>query len=197
MVSQAEVETGWARVLPPSSVPLSAPLAAAPPRAMDFRRLRLSEQIPSAPAADARCLHGLPSSWSRPIAESAVDSLMKRADAVGRTLLLRGDVRGAASLRRTTELLRRADALCTHAVCVETLVQIYRALVTLHADLAAEEPGDRVEEAESPAWLQAGALATDPTSTAHGPAVRETTALRNRAFRSLEAAIARHTREAH
>ncbi len=158
---------------------------------MDLRRLRSSERVPSLPAEDLRRLRGLPPSWSRPIPESAVDALLERAGGLAKALKARGDLRGAAMLERATELLRRADALCTHASRVETLVQLYRALLALRADLTAER---RVEEEESTAWLQAGALGTAPLVAMHGPALRETTALRNRAFRDVEAAIARVTR---
>lgn len=161
---------------------------------MDLDRLRFSEYVPPASAGDVRRLRGLRSSWARPIDESSVDGLMKRAGGVVRALAARGRGGAAAELERKRALLERADALASHALRVETFAQLYRALAALHADLVSEDPGAHALEEESLTWLQAGALENAPLSSAHGPAFRETIALRNRAFRSLEAAIAHQTR---
>jgi hypothetical protein len=160
----------------------------------DLRRVRFAEHIPAAPAADARRLRGLPSSWTRPIVESAIDALSRRAEGVARALSLQGNLRAAANLRRDGELLARADALHTHALRVETLAQLYRALVALSVEVATESSAEGALDDESMTWVQAGALPTADLSPAHGPAFRETASLRNCAFRCLEAAVARHAR---
>jgi hypothetical protein len=100
-------------------------------------------------------------------------------------------------------MLERADALHNHAFRIEALAQMLRALEALRADLA-EMFGSKSALATAQArsaldddalvWVQAGALPSDESATEHGPAFRETAALRNRAFRFLEAAIARHVR---
>jgi hypothetical protein len=162
---------------------------------MDLRRLRFAEHIPPSPAEDARRLRSLPASWSRPIAESAVDAVLKRADGLAGALRSRRDVRAAAAVRRAAAVLRRADALHAQAERLETLAQLYVALLALRADVASF--GETDAEAGAPAddsigWLQAGALPEEELSSEHGPAFRETASLRNRAFRQLEAAIAKH-----
>lgn len=160
---------------------------------MDLRRLRFAEHTPSAPVADARCLRSLPPSWARPIAESAIDGLLKRADAVAAALHAVGDVRAAADLRRAASMLRRADALHLQAGRVETVAQLYVALAALRADLVSDSAQEDLTTDASTGWLQAGALPTTGFSSAHGPAFRETAALRSRAFRQVEASVARYT----
>lgn len=157
---------------------------------MDPRRLRFSDHVPPSLIASVRPLSGLPRSWARPIDESRIDGLLKRADGTARALSAVGELRPAAALRRTAALLERVDELHRHSSRVETLAQLYRALATLHAEVLADPIDD-----ESISWLQAGALATSELSAAHGPAFRQTAALRNRAFRALEAAVARHARD--
>ena len=164
---------------------------------MNLRRLRFAEQIPPAPVADARCLRSLPASWERAIPESAVDGLLKRAEGCAHAREAAHDARAAAHLRRAAEMLRRADALHEQAGRLETLAQLYLALAALRADLVSVEPDEEISPDASTGWLQAGALPTAELSSAHGPAFRETAALRNRAFRQLEAAIARHMRASH
>jgi hypothetical protein len=158
---------------------------------MDLRRLRFAEQIPPASVEDARRLRTLPSSWARGIPESAVDGLLKRAEALANARRAAGDSRAAADLHHAAAMLRRADAVHAQAGRLETLAQLYLALAALRADLVSDED---VLADESAGWLQAGALPTADLSSAHGPAFRETAALRNRAFRQLEAMISRHTR---
>jgi hypothetical protein len=159
---------------------------------MDLRRLRFSEQIPPAPVADARRLRSLPPSWAQPIVESAVDGLLKRADGLAGALAVEGHARAAADLRRSADVLRRADALHTHAARVETLAQLYVALVALM-----EAPGEELPPDASVGLLQAGALSSGDLASAHGAAFRETAALRSRAFRQLEAAVAALARQRH
>lgn len=147
-------------------------------------RLRFSETVPSLPESDARLLRGLPSSWEEPIRESSVDGLLRRARAMAGASSAAGRAHEARELRRRISLLERADDLHAHAADVETLAQLYRALA------AFVEPGAPDVADASRTWLQAGAVAGAPSS-AHGPAFRETAALRSRAYRWLLAMVAR------
>jgi hypothetical protein len=168
-------------------------VARAPSAVMDLQRLRFSEHVPPAPAADARSLRALPATWDGPIAESAIDGLARRAEGVAKVLRAQGKMQSVKDLRRAAELLVRWDALHARAFELETYAQTYRALVALRAELG-EKAGEGATEDASIAWTQAGALAGAAPPFAHGPAFRETAALRNRAFRNLEAALARHAR---
>lgn len=147
-------------------------------------RLRFSETVPSLPERDARLLRGLPSSWEEPIRESELDALLKRARAMAAASSAAGRAHEAREMWRRISLLERADDLHAHAFDVETLAQLYRALATL------AEPGAPDVADASRTWLQAGALPGAP-SPAHGPAFRETAALRSRAYRWLLALVAR------
>jgi hypothetical protein len=131
---------------------------------------------------DVRLLRALPSSWEHAVPESAVDGLMKRADAVAVGLAKRGCKRDAEELRRRIALLERADELHRHASDIETLVGLYSALAAF-----AHEREPAVEE--SFAWTQAGR--DGEFSPGHGRAFRETAALRNRAFRWVLQALVR------
>jgi hypothetical protein len=152
-------------------------------------RLRFAEYVPSPRSDDARVLGALPCEWSQQIAESAVAAVKRRADAVARTLAASGRAREAAALRRRVDVLARADELHEHAGRVEILAQLYRALAVI-----AHEPSDASLEAAR-LWTQAGATPGITTTAApHGPAFRETAALRNRAFRWVLAGIERAAR---
>ncbi len=147
-------------------------------------RLRFAEYVPPMAESDARLLRGLPACWEQPIVESGVEGLEERALVVAVRLESRGRKRDASELRRRIALLQRADELHRHATDVETIAGLYRALATFaHVDQRALER-ERV-------WAQAGML-EDPMCILHGPAFRETAALRSRAYRWLAAAIARH-----
>ncbi|HXX40346.1 MAG TPA: hypothetical protein VEP50_19690 [bacterium] len=135
---------------------------------------------------DARRLRGLPSCWEEGIIETTVDGLQKRADALGRALAGRGRKREADELRRRVLLLDRADKLHRHAADVETLVGLYRALTVFTNE---REP----TITDSFASAQTGGADAPPSC--HGPAFRETAALRNRAFRLVAAALAKYARE--
>ncbi len=149
-------------------------------------RLRFSEYVPAPPNSDAVLLRGLPSAWERAVAESDVDALKKRAEALASLLAERGRHVAAADLRRRLAYLERADELHVHAASVEILAHLYRALSPFAHEQ--ERPMDG-----SPLWLQAGALRTQPAS-GHGPAFRETAVLRNRAYRWVEQAVAQYAR---
>jgi hypothetical protein len=151
-----------------------------------MKRLRACEYVPSPAEDDARLLRGLPLTWEAAIDESALDGLQKRAAVLATSLAARGCPRDAADLRRRLALVARAAALHEHAANVETLAQLYRALS------AFAKPGDRPIDA-SRVWVQSGALAEMPAAV-HGPAFRETAALRNRAFRWVEEAVAKFSR---
>ena len=138
------------------------------------------------PESDARHLRGLPASWGQPIAESALEGLQGRAKAIAGRLERGGRNREADELRRRAALLARADELHRHASDVETIAGLYRALTVLAG--AREPVGDYDRTC-----AQAGLL-EEPMAVAHGPAFRETAALRNRAYRSLAAAVARYVR---
>jgi hypothetical protein len=140
--------------------------------------------------ADARRLRGTPACWEQSIPESAVDGLRMRASALAATLKRAGRDRDAAELRRRLALLERADELHRHASTIETIAGLFRALATFaHED--EREPADERERT----WLQAGMLEEQP-SAVHGPAFRETAALRNRAYRLLADAVERQGRAA-
>lgn len=117
--------------------------------------------------------------------ESAIDALLRRGRAAASGLSAAGRSREAGELWRRITLLERADELHRHASDVETLAQLYRALTTF-----SEEPEGELEP--SRAWVQAGAA--EGAGLGHGPAFRETAALRRRAFRWLQAAMARSAR---
>lgn len=138
------------------------------------------------PESDARQLRGLPASWEQPIAESALEGLQRRAEALACGLQRAGRKREAGELRRRVALLARADELHRHAADLETLAGLYRALSALAGEHEPMGAYDRI-------WTQAGAL-EQPMAAMHGPAFRETAALRNRAYRSLAAAVAQHLR---
>jgi hypothetical protein len=70
---------------------------------------------------------------------------------------------------------------------VETIVGLYRALSVFARE---EEPAALRQQR---AWAQAGLL-DDPMSVVHGPAFRETAALRNCAYRWLASTMARYAR---
>jgi len=92
--------------------------------------LRTCEYVPPMPMQNEvlRRLRGLPSCWEQRVVESTVDSLRKRADALGRVLAKHRRKRETDDLRRRVSLLDRADELHRHAADVETLVGLYRAL---------------------------------------------------------------------
>jgi hypothetical protein len=117
-----------------------------------------------------------------PIDESAIDGLVKRAEAFAASLAKRGNKQAAEDLRRRVALLTRIDELHRHADSLETVVGLYRALSVL-----TNEPKPAIHDA--PVWAQTGALDDDAPTAAHGPAFRETAALRNRAFRLVAAAL--------
>jgi hypothetical protein len=131
---------------------------------------------------DARRLRGLPPSWEQAVPESAIDGLKKRAESLAVALTRRGRRAEADELRRRAALLERADELHRHASSLETLVGLYRALAVF-----ARERDPEVERLF--VWAQAGM--DQPSSAGHGPAFRETAALRNRAFRWLSTALVR------
>jgi hypothetical protein len=85
---------------------------------------------------------------------------------------------------RRLALLERADDLHRHADSLETLAGLTRALQLF------SEPGVRMPEEER-VWLQTRSPGGDEESWGHGPAFRETAALRNRALRLVAAAIAK------
>jgi hypothetical protein len=161
-----------------------------------MKRLRFAEQVPPLPARDTKRLMGLPGSWEAPIPESAVDALVKRARVAAAAGASAPGGRGADAVRerlkRDVELLERADELHMHASRLETLAQLYRALVSL-----AGPEGGAIDLGldESPAWLQTGALpgALGDAGPSHGPAFRATAALRARAFRLVASSLARLT----
>jgi hypothetical protein len=138
------------------------------------------------PESDARHLLGLPPSWEQRIPESALESLQERANAIAGRLERGGRKREADELHRRIAALARADELHRHASDVETIAGLYRALTTLAGE---REPIGDYERT----WAQAGVL-EDPMSVMHGPAFRETAALRNRAYRWLAAAVAQFAR---
>jgi hypothetical protein len=156
---------------------------------MTSKRLRYAERVPPMPEQDARRLRRLPADREARIVESAVDALLQRGRGTAAALRASGRTREAAALLRDVELLERADDLHSHASRLETLAQLYRALVTL----AGPEGSVDLGLDESPAWLQCGAL-EDQTPGAHGPAFRATAALRARAFRLALASLARARR---
>lgn len=138
------------------------------------------------PESDARPLRGLPPSWEQSIVESAVESLRRRAGTLAGRLERGGRKREADQLRRRAAVLARADELHRHASDLETIGGLYRALSTLAGEHEPLSDYDRT-------WAQAGTL-EEPMAIAHGPAFRETAALRNRAYRSLAATVARYAR---
>lgn len=150
-------------------------------------RLRHSAYTPPMPESDARHLRGLPTCWEQPIPESALEGLEERAGVLAARLEKAGRKRDADELRRRVAILQRADALHRHASDVETIAGLYRALATFTGE---HEPAGEHERM----WAQAGVL-EDPMSVTHGPAFRETAALRNRAYRWLVAAVAAHARQ--
>jgi hypothetical protein len=148
-------------------------------------RRRYREYVPSLPSSDARRLHALTSSWEEPILESAIDGLARRAQAIARLLGARGNTREARELMRSLDLLLEVDALHRHADNLETIAGLYSAL----AILAGDEPvlDDRLR-------AQTGLAGDDCSAVGHGPAYRETAALRSRAFHLVESLLARHAR---
>jgi hypothetical protein len=144
--------------------------------------LRRSDYVPPLLGRDAQRLRALPPSWEQRVDESAVGAMIERAEAAVSALGRLGRRREADQLRRGAQLLRRADELYGHAADVEVLVGLYRALA-----LFAEEP----LPSDARAWVQAG-MQDEPV---HGPAFRETAALRNRAFRAVARELARCARE--
>jgi hypothetical protein len=152
-------------------------------------RLRFAEHVPSLAEVDARRLRGLPRRWGARVDESAPPALAKRANALANALTARGRGRDAAQLRRHVDLLERADELHQHASRVETLAQVYGALVALSGDATLDS-----EIAEAMTWAQAGALPAGESGSGHGPAFRATAELRNRAFRLVEREVARVAR---
>jgi len=151
------------------------------------RRLQC-EYVPAMAEPDARHLRGLPPSWEEPIVESALDGLQRRARTLARRLERGGRKAEAAELRRRAAVLARTDELHRHASDLETLGGLYRALSTLAGENELPSDSDRT-------WAQAGVL-EEPMAIAHGPAFRETAALRNRAYHSLAASVARYARSA-
>lgn len=149
---------------------------------------RYREYVPPLQTSDVQRLRALPAAWEQHIVESAVDALEKRADALASALTKRGRKRQADELRRRLSLLERVDELFRHAGNLETLAGLYRALAVF-----ADEHEAIAEE--SFAWAQTGALGDDASLVGHGPAFRETAALRNRAFRLVASALAKYTRE--
>lgn len=151
-----------------------------------MKGLRYCEYVPPMPESDARHLRGLAHSWEQPIAESAPDGLQRRAKTLARRLVTSGRKAEAEELGRRAAVLARADELHRHASDLETIGGLYRALSILAGEHEVVSDSDRT-------WAQAGLL-EEPTVVAHGPAFRETAALRNRAYRSLAATVARYTR---
>ena len=145
--------------------------------------LRGCDYVPPTLGRDAQRLRALPASWEQRVDESAVGAMIERAEATASALARLGRRREADELRRRTQLLRRADELHGHAADIEALAGLYRALALL-----ADEP----LPADARAWFQTG-MHDEPV---HGPAFRETAALRNRAFRAVASALARYAREA-
>jgi hypothetical protein len=121
--------------------------------------------------------------------ESAVDGLKRRAGALAVALRKRNRTHEAAELTRRLELFARADDLHRHAESLDILVDLYRALAVFAEE---REP----TTADSIVWAQTGALDDDAPPVAHGPAFRETAALRNRAFRLVASAVARYAHQA-
>ncbi len=144
-------------------------------------RLRFCEYVPPPPEHDARLLRGLPPAWQQAVAESAVDALLRRGASLASRLELCGRLHEAGDLRRRLAALGWADELHLHSADVETIVHLCRALSHL------AEPDLVLETAR--ARLQTMPPVPGPLS-GHGSAFRETAALRNRAFRWVEAAIA-------
>jgi hypothetical protein len=152
--------------------------------------LRRSEYVPPMAESDTRRLRGTPRSWEQQIAESAVEALRRRANALATALKWAGHERDAAELHRVVALFERADELHRHASDVETVAGLYRALATLAHEQVRAVGQERT-------WLQSGVpegAAPLAAPLAHGPAFRETAALRNRAFRLVAATIARLSR---
>jgi hypothetical protein len=148
--------------------------------------LRRSEYVPSMAESDTQCLRGTPRSWEQQIEESAVEGLRSRAYALAAALKRAGREREAAELNRLVALFERADELHRHASDVETIAGLYRALATLaHEQVPAAE--------HERTWQQSGVL-EGSAPVAHGPAFRETAALRNRAYRLVAATVARYGR---
>jgi hypothetical protein len=137
--------------------------------------------VPPMAESDARALRGTSACWEQAIVESAVDGLRRRASALAKALKSAGRKRDAAELQRRLVLFERADELHRHASDLETIAGLLRAL----SIFAHEHERDEHERA----WLQAGMLEDRP-SVVHGPAFRETAALRNRAYRLLAEAVA-------
>jgi hypothetical protein len=148
---------------------------------------RYREYVPPMPRREARCLHGLSAAWEQAIVESSVDGLKRRALAVARTLTKWGRNREADDLVRQVSLLERVDDLHRHAGNLETLSGLYRALTAFSHD---REPV--IDDAL--VWAQTGALGDDTSLVRHGPAFRETAALRNRAFRLVASTLATYAR---
>lgn len=137
---------------------------------------------------DARRLRGLPKEWERAVSESAIDGLLRRGRTLASQLSRQHRKRDAAELRRFLSLLERADELHRHASDVETLTGLYRALTAFTGE--EDDPAVR----QSFTWIQTGAVEGETFPAPHGPAFRETAAIRNRAFRLVAAAIARLSR---
>ena len=151
-----------------------------------MNRFRYCEYVPSVPESEARHLRGLPASWEEPIEESALEGLQGRAKTLAGRLEKGGRKREADELRRRAAVLARADELHRHASDLETVAGLYRALSILAGEREVVSSYDR-------SWAQTGVL-QEPTGVAHGPAFRETAALRNRAYRSLAVTVARYAR---
>jgi len=151
-----------------------------------MNRLRHCEYVPAVPESEARHLRGLPASWDQAIEESALEGLQGRAKTLAGRLERGGRKSEADELRRRAAVLARADELHRHASDVETIAGLYRALSALAGEHEIVSDYDRT-------WAQAGVL-EEPMAIAHGPAFRETAALRNRAYRSLAATVARYAR---
>jgi hypothetical protein len=145
--------------------------------------LRRCEYVPPMAESDMWRLRGTPRCWEHQIAESTVEGLRRRAKALAAALKRAGHERDAAELNRQVALFERADELHRHASDVETAAGLYRALATLAHEQVQLEENERT-------WLQSGVL-EEPVSGAHGPAFRETAALRNRAYRLVAATVAR------
>jgi hypothetical protein len=154
-------------------------------------RLRFSDRVPPLDEALARRLRGLPASWEDRVVETDVAALVTRGKRIVAALDAAGRTEEAARLDRTVADLERVDKLHFHAFRVETLTQLYCALVTLLGPVA-----DDLWPEDAPTLTQSGALADAADEAAHGPAYRATRALRNRAARQLAWAMARATREA-
>jgi hypothetical protein len=148
-------------------------------------RFRHCQYVPPMAESDARRLRGLPAGSEQAVAESGIDGLKRRADALALALVQHGRRREADELRRRVSLLERADELHHHASDLETLAGLYRAL----AVLAHER--DPALEGSLP-WAQVGALEDNASPTGHGAAFRETAILRNRALRWVAAALAKY-----